>query len=76
MKKKEEALSRITYSMTAMMVENQNSKCSKKMQLECDTGAFYMKIVMLPTGVRGDAAWKFMSEQIDTKAEHIEDITK
>jgi hypothetical protein len=35
-----------------------------------------MNIATLPTVARGDAAWKFMSEQIDTKAERIEDTTK
>jgi hypothetical protein len=78
MKKKEEAVSRIAESMTAMMVENQNrnSRCSEKMQLERDTGTFYMNIATLPTGARGDAARNFMSDSILTKSEHIQDITK
>jgi hypothetical protein len=46
------------------------------MELKRDTGAFYMNIVTLPTGARGDASWKFMSKQIDTKAEHIQDISE
>jgi hypothetical protein len=46
------------------------------MQLERDTAAFYMNIATLPAGVAGETAPKFMTEQIDTKAEHIEDITQ
>jgi hypothetical protein len=78
MKKKEEAMSRIADSMTAIMVENQiwNSKHTEKMQLKHDTGAFYMNIATLPTGARGDAAQKFMSQQIDTKTECIDNISE
>jgi hypothetical protein len=57
--------------MTVTMAENQNRNLrrSEKMQLEHDMGAFYMNdIATLPTGARGDAARKFMSELIDTKA--------
>jgi hypothetical protein len=77
MKREEEAMSRIAESMTSTMVENQNrnSRRSEKMQLERDTGAFYMNIATLPTGARGDAARKFMSDSIDTKAERIHEIT-
>jgi hypothetical protein len=54
MKKKEEALSRIADSISAVMVENQNRnlKHSKKMRIERDTGGFYMNIVTLSTGAR------------------------
>jgi hypothetical protein len=78
MKKKEEAMSRIALSMTQTMVANQNrsSKRQEKMQLERDTGAFFMNITTLPAGATGDVARKFMNDQINTNSERIDDITQ